>query len=154
MRLRGRQRTAALAAAIVLAASPVARAQIPFKSPSWNELSSQERQVLAALLMLWARLTFGMRSFHATANPTSGGLITSGPYRYWRHPIYASVLLFMWTGILAHGSPPTLIDLALGALATAMTFVRVLAEEELLRAAMPAYAEYASRTKRFIPFVL
>ncbi|HEY2896001.1 MAG TPA: isoprenylcysteine carboxylmethyltransferase family protein [Gemmatimonadaceae bacterium] len=111
-------------------------------------------QVLAALLMLWARLTFGMRSFHATANPTSGGLVTSGPYRYWRHPIYASVLLFMWTGILAHGIPPTLLDLALGALATAMTIVRVLAEEELLRAAMPEYAEYASRTKRFIPFVL
>ena len=111
-------------------------------------------QVLAALLMLWARLTFGMRSFHAAANPTAGGLVTWGPYRYWRHPIYASVLLFMWTGILAHGTAPTLIDLALGALATAMTIVRVLAEEQLLRAAMPEYAEYAGRTKRFIPFVL
>lgn len=111
-------------------------------------------QVLAALLMLWARLTFGLRSFHATANPTAGGLVTSGPYRYWRHPIYASVLLFIWTGILAHGAAPTLLDLALGGLATAMTFVRVLAEEQLLRAAMPAYAAYADSTKRFIPFVL
>ena len=111
-------------------------------------------QVLAALLMLWARLTFGMRSFHATANPTAGGLVTSGPYRYWRHPIYTAVLLFMWTGILAHGAAPTLIDLALGALATGMTLVRVMAEEQLLRVAMPEYAGYASRTKRFIPFVL
>ena len=111
-------------------------------------------QVLAALLMLWARLTFGMRSFHATANPTAGGLVTSGPYRFWRHPIYAAVLLFMWTGILAHGVAPTLIDLALGALATGMTLVRVLAEEKLLRSAMPEYADYANRTKRFIPFVL
>jgi protein-S-isoprenylcysteine O-methyltransferase Ste14 len=111
-------------------------------------------QVLAALLMLWARLTFGMRSFHATANPTAGGLVTTGPYRYWRHPIYAAVLLFTWTGILAHGAAPTLIDLALGVLATAMTLVRVLAEERLLREAMPEYAGYASRTKRFIPFVL
>jgi len=111
-------------------------------------------QVLAALLMLWARLTFGLRSFHATANPTEGGLVTSGPYRYWRHPIYASVLLFTWTGILAHGAVPTLLDLAIGALATAMTLVRVLAEEQLLRAAMPGYAAYAHSTKRFIPFVL
>ncbi|HSU92957.1 MAG TPA: isoprenylcysteine carboxylmethyltransferase family protein [Gemmatimonadaceae bacterium] len=111
-------------------------------------------QVLAALLMLWARLTFGMRSFHATANPTAGGLVTTGPYRYWRHPIYAAVLLFTWTGILAHGAPPMLTDLALGALATVMTLVRVLAEEQLLRVAIPEYAGYAARTKRFIPFVL
>jgi protein-S-isoprenylcysteine O-methyltransferase Ste14 len=111
-------------------------------------------QVLAVLLMLWARFTFGMRSFHATANPTAGGLVTAGPYRYWRHPIYAAALLFIWAGILAHGAVPTLLDLALGALATAMTLVRVLAEEQLLRAVMPEYAGYAARTKRFIPFVL
>ena len=111
-------------------------------------------QVLAALLMFWARFTFGMRSFHATANPTSGGLVAGGPYRYWRHPIYTAVLLFMWTGILAHGAPPTLLDLALGVLATAMTLVRVLAEEQLLRQAMPEYGAYATRTKRFIPFLL
>jgi protein-S-isoprenylcysteine O-methyltransferase Ste14 len=111
-------------------------------------------QVLAALLMLWARLTFGMRSFHATANPTAGGLVTAGPYRYWRHPIYAAVLLFTWTGVLAHGAAPTVTDLVLGALATAVTIVRVLAEEQLLRAAMPEYANYADRTKRFIPFIL
>jgi protein-S-isoprenylcysteine O-methyltransferase Ste14 len=111
-------------------------------------------QVLAVLLMLWARLTFGMRSFHATANPTAGGLVTAGPYRYWRHPIYAAALLFIWAGILAHGALPTFIDLALGALATGMTLVRVLAEEQLLRAAMPDYAAYANSTRRFIPFLL
>jgi protein-S-isoprenylcysteine O-methyltransferase Ste14 len=80
--------------------------------------------------------------------------VTAGPYRYWRHPIYAAALLFIWAGMLAHGSAPTLIDLALGALATGMTLVRVLAEEQLLRAAMPEYAAYASSTRRFIPFVL
>jgi protein-S-isoprenylcysteine O-methyltransferase Ste14 len=111
-------------------------------------------QVLAALLMLWARLTFGMRSFHATANPTAGGLVSTGPYRYWRHPIYAAVLLFMWTGVLAHGAAPALIDLALATIATIMIIVRVLAEEQLLRVAIPEYANYATRTKRFIPFVL
>lgn len=110
-------------------------------------------QVLAALLMLWARLTFGMRSFHATANPTAGGLVATGPYRYWRHPIYTAVLLFVWAGVLSHGIP-SLTDLALAILATAMTLVRVQAEERLLRIAMPEYAGYAARTKRFIPFVL
>jgi protein-S-isoprenylcysteine O-methyltransferase Ste14 len=32
--------------------------------------------------------------------------------------------------------------------------VRVLAEEQLLRAAMPDYAAYANSTRRFIPFLL
>ncbi|MDQ2767435.1 MAG: isoprenylcysteine carboxylmethyltransferase family protein [Gemmatimonadota bacterium] len=110
-------------------------------------------QGLAVALMLWARLTFGMRSFHATANPTEGGLVTAGPYRYWRHPIYAAVLLFVWSGVLTHGAAPTTLDLALGVFATMMTAVRIQAEEELLRASMPEYAAYAARTKRLIPFV-
>ena len=61
-------------------------------------------QVIAGLLMVWARLTFGIRSFHGTANPTAGGLVTTGPHRYIRHPIYAAILYFFWAGIVAHPS--------------------------------------------------
>ena len=107
-------------------------------------------QVAAALLMLWARLTFGRRSFHATANPTAGGLVTSGPYRYWRHPIYASILYFVWTGVAAHWSV-TVAGVAL--LATLMTATRIFAEESCLRREYPEYAAYSQRTKRIIPFV-
>ena len=110
-------------------------------------------EVIAIVLMLWARVTFGMRSFHATANPTEGGLVTAGPYRYWRHPIYAAVLLFVWSGVLGRGVTPAPIDLALAAFATLMTAVRIHAEEQLLRASMPEYVAYAARTKRLIPFV-
>ncbi|MBK5187185.1 MAG: isoprenylcysteine carboxylmethyltransferase family protein [Gemmatimonadaceae bacterium] len=110
-------------------------------------------QALAVSLMLWARLTFGMRSFHATANPTAGGLVTAGPYRFWRHPIYAAVLLFVWAGVLSQGVAPTPTTLVLAAFATVMTAVRIHAEEGLLRASMPEYAAYAARTKRLIPFV-
>ena len=75
-------------------------------------------QVIAALLMLWARLTFGIRSFHGTANPTAGGLVTTGPYRYIRHPIYAAILYFFWAGIAGH---PSLANVAVTLLATAFT---------------------------------
>ena len=111
-------------------------------------------QVVAALLMLWARLTFGRRSFHAAANPTAGGLVTWGPYRYWRHPIYAAVLLFLWAGVLSHGLDP--IALALAVLATLMTAIRIGSEEHYLRAEFPGdngYDAYARRTKRLVPFV-
>src|SRR5712675_1201973 len=61
-------------------------------------------QVLALLLFLWARITFGRRSFHVVADPTAGGLVTDGPYRYIRHPIYAAICLFTWAGVAAHWS--------------------------------------------------
>lgn len=110
-------------------------------------------QVAAAALMLWARLTFGRRSFHAAANPTEGGLVTTGPYRFWRHPIYAAILLFLWAGVLSQRHVPTPIALLLAAAATIFTGVRIHAEERLLNATFPDYAAYSARTKRLVPFV-
>ena len=108
-------------------------------------------QGAAVLLMLWARVTFGLRSFHAAANPTAGGLVTTGPYHYVRHPIYSAVLVFLWAGIATHVS---LLSVALGVLATAATAVRIWAEERLVVARYPDYRAYAARTKRIIPFIL
>ena len=108
-------------------------------------------QIIAALLMVWARLTFGIRSFHGIANPTAGGLVRTGPYRYIRHPIYAAILYFFWAGIAAH---PSLVTLATGLLATAFTAVRIAAEEKLLVTMYPEYRAYARVTKRVVPFVL
>lgn len=105
-------------------------------------------QVAAALLMLWARMTFGMRSFHAGATPTAGGLVTSGPYRYIRHPNYAAICIFVWSGVLAHLAPLTLF---LGFLATVGVLVRLRCEETLLTVRYPEYRDYAARTKRLLP---
>ncbi len=108
-------------------------------------------QVLAALLMLWARATFGWRSFQASARPTAGGLVTGGPYRWIRHPIYLAILLFVWAGAASHGSTPSVL---IAIVATAAIAVRIVAEEHLVADRYPEYVEYARRTKRIIPFVL
>jgi len=105
-------------------------------------------QAGAAALMIWARLTFGRRSFHATADPTAGGLVTTGPYRYIRHPIYTSACLFGWAGAIAHFSWPAM-GLALLLLAGAI--IRVITEERLLVERYPEYRQYAAKTKRVIP---
>ena len=107
-------------------------------------------QAVAFALMLWARMTFGRRSFHATADPTEGGLVTGGPYAFVRHPIYTAVGLFVIAGSLAHISWATAaftLVVFLGAIA------RMLAEERLLRTQYPGYIAYAARTKRMIPHV-
>ncbi len=107
-------------------------------------------QVVAAVIMVWARITFGWRSFHATANTTTGGLVTSGPYRYIRNPIYTSVVLFSFAGVCAHVSWSSVV-FALVVLAGALA--RVIAEERFLRIRYPEYVEYAARTKRMVPHV-
>jgi protein-S-isoprenylcysteine O-methyltransferase Ste14 len=107
-------------------------------------------QIAAVLLMIWARITFGRRSFHAAANPTAGGLVTWGPYRYVRHPIYASIWLFFWAGIADHLSWLTA---GIGLIIAGALVIRMLSEEKLILQQYPEYAEYARRTKRVLPGV-
>ena len=107
-------------------------------------------QAAAVLLMVWARITFSLRSFHLAANPTAGSLVTSGPYRYLRHPIYAAALYFVWAGVAVHLSPR---NVAVALLASAMLAVRMRAEEILLAGTYPEYADYARRTRRVVPFL-
>jgi protein-S-isoprenylcysteine O-methyltransferase Ste14 len=108
-------------------------------------------QLLGLALMIWARLTFGWRSFHYAANPTQGGLVTKGPYHYIRNPIYAAAWLIIWTGVAVHWSP---MNGALAAAVAVLLLVRIACEEQLLRAAYPDYAEYSRKTARLVPFVL
>jgi protein-S-isoprenylcysteine O-methyltransferase Ste14 len=107
-------------------------------------------QVAAAALMVWARITFGRRSFHATADPTEGGLVTTGPYHFVRHPIYTAVCLFCWAGVLAHAS---IMTAAFGCLVVTGAFMRMLREERLLVQRYPEYRQYALVTKRMVPYV-
>ena len=106
-------------------------------------------QVIAVALLVWARVTFGLRSFHAAANPT-GGLVTNGPYRYIRHPIYAAACLLGWGAIVVHWS---LVSVALGVLLFLGALARLLCEEQLVKQTYPEYLEYSKVTKRMIPYL-
>ena len=108
-------------------------------------------QVLAVILVVWARVAFGFRSFYLAARPTKGTLVTTGPYRFWRHPIYAGIIFFIWAGVADYWSARTAF------LAVALTvglFARMFAEERLLGAQYEGYAQYAAGTKRLVPWVI
>jgi protein-S-isoprenylcysteine O-methyltransferase Ste14 len=107
-------------------------------------------QAAAVCLMIWARIAFGSRSFHADAKPTEGGLVTTGPYRFIRHPIYTAACLFCWPGALAHAS---VVSLALGGLLTLGVVMRMLVEERLVSRRYPEYRQYARATKRMVPYL-
>jgi protein-S-isoprenylcysteine O-methyltransferase Ste14 len=100
--------------------------------------------------MIWARRTFGRRSFHLAASPTEGGLVTSGPYRFIRHPIYASIVFLTWAGLLAHLS---FLNVCFGVLVFVGALIRIRCEEHLVQIRYPEYDAYALRTKRMIPYL-
>ncbi len=77
-------------------------------------------------------------------------VVSSGIYRYVRHPIYAGDLLLL-TGLqLALNS-----WLVLGVFVPLLVVVRrAVVEECQLAERLPDYDNYCARTKRFIPFVV
>jgi protein-S-isoprenylcysteine O-methyltransferase Ste14 len=78
-------------------------------------------------------------------------LVTSGPYRFVRHPIYSGLL----AGLLGTALVTNLIDLIIVAVLGAYFYYSASVEEKNLTATFPtAYPAYRTSTKMLIPFVL
>jgi protein-S-isoprenylcysteine O-methyltransferase Ste14 len=81
------------------------------------------------------------------------GLVTTGPYRLVRHPMYLGFALLATGQALAFASWPALMIVLFGIVPTVAW--RAWAEEKLLsRAFGTRYAVYHQRTKMIIPYVL
>jgi protein-S-isoprenylcysteine O-methyltransferase Ste14 len=100
--------------------------------------------------MIWARIIFGLRSFHVTANTTKGELVTTGPYRWLRHPIYAAIMYFAFAAIISY---PFIDAIAAFMLISAGLLFRIVLEEKELLKTYDNYAEYSKHAKRIIPFI-
>jgi protein-S-isoprenylcysteine O-methyltransferase Ste14 len=76
---------------------------------------------------------------------------TSGPYRYVRHPMYASLLIGWLTMGWLFGSWWAFIPAGLAAL---ILIIRTALEDRTLQTELPGYAEYAAKTRyRLLPGV-
>jgi protein-S-isoprenylcysteine O-methyltransferase Ste14 len=79
-------------------------------------------------------------------------LITSGIYRYIRHPLYSSLFFLGW-GIFFKN--PSWLDGILAAIASSMLMLAALAEEyENNRYFGSDYRKYMQKTRMLIPFIL
>ena len=73
----------------------------------------------------------------------------SGPYRFVRHPGYAGNTLALFGIVLALGSVWTLIPAAVASL---ITVIRTVLEDQALQEELPGYRDYARRVRyRLIP---
>jgi protein-S-isoprenylcysteine O-methyltransferase Ste14 len=108
------------------------------------------RQLLAFAVMPWARHSFQPGQFNIHAEPKEGQMISSGPYKFIRHPMYASALVIIWSGILGHLS---LITFLIGVVVSVVIFLRIITEEKYLRANYPSYKDYSNKTKLILPYI-
>ncbi len=108
--------------------------------------------VVATLGIVLGVVTLGFNrignfSIYPTPRPNAQ-LITRGPYRYVRHPMYVALSLMM-VGIAGYNQG---LRNASGALLVIVVVtVKAAIEERLLSARYPEYDAYRARTRRFIP---
>ncbi|HML82307.1 MAG: isoprenylcysteine carboxylmethyltransferase family protein [Thiomonas sp.] len=119
-------------------------------APHWR-LSWPALALLAAgaVLVLWVFWHNRPGNFNIVPEPRQGAhLVTTGPYRWMRHPMYVALILFMaGVATAAHSPVQWALWIALGVV---LNFKAAM-EERLLSGVWPDYAGYARVTRRFIP---
>jgi protein-S-isoprenylcysteine O-methyltransferase Ste14 len=102
-------------------------------------------------LAVWARVYLGRNWGMPTTQKEDPELVTSGPYRFVRHPIYSGILLGVLGTALATNLGGVIIVGVLGA----YFYYSASVEEKNLTATFPTtYPAYRASTKMLIPFVL
>jgi len=134
---------AGLLAAMVLVPRAVHWSPVPAASAAGRGL-----EVLGVVVGLWAASALGAG---LTASPLPNGrigLVSRGPYRWVRHPMYTAVMMVMAGVAILSGSwlvPAGLVMLGI------LFNVKARWEEARLAEAFPGYAEYRTATSRFMP---
>jgi protein-S-isoprenylcysteine O-methyltransferase Ste14 len=78
-------------------------------------------------------------------------VVSSGPYRYVRHPAYAGAVLLVLSAPIMLGSWWALLP---GVMCAVLMIVRTALEDKTLQAELPGYPEYTQRTRyRMLPGV-
>jgi protein-S-isoprenylcysteine O-methyltransferase Ste14 len=113
--------------------------------------------VLASDVLLISGLAFAIGSVAVLGRcfgvlPDVRGLVTRGPYRLVRHPLYLGELTAV-LGIVLGSREPLWAGLT-WLVCVGLQLARTGYEERNIRAEFPEYAAYAARTKRLIPGVL
>jgi protein-S-isoprenylcysteine O-methyltransferase Ste14 len=102
-------------------------------------------------LAIWARVHLGRNWGMPMTQKAEPELVTSGPYRLVRHPIYTGLL----AGLLGTALANNLIGLVIVAILGGYFYYCASVEEKNLTATFPtAYPAYRKGTKMLIPFIL
>lgn len=127
----------------VMAAPRVWQGALPFTSLGLAGLS--------VLLGVWALAYNRLGNFNIHPAPkASGTLVTGGPYRWIRHPMYSAVLL--GAAAMAWLVQP-LVGVTAWCALLLVLLTKARLEERWLREHHAGYAAYCQQSKRFVPWV-
>lgn len=120
--------------------------------PTWVKVLGGVGFCITMGLTFWAMKTNPfLSSFVRIQDERGHYTVTSGPYRFLRHPLYAGVLCMCWGMPLLLGSWWALIP---GLLIMILFIIRTALEDRTLQVELPGYVEYSQRVKyRLIPGV-
>jgi protein-S-isoprenylcysteine O-methyltransferase Ste14 len=116
-----------------------------------TDLPPSAKFLMAALILIGnifglIALRYLGRSFSII--PEGRKLVTAGPYRYIRHPLYVAEALAALGAMINFLSSSAVLIVFIQFL---LQFARMHYEEKILRSTFPHYAAYARRTARLIP---
>jgi protein-S-isoprenylcysteine O-methyltransferase Ste14 len=132
-----------------------------FRDPfSWHQIVSW-----VLLIACCVPLALGVRALTSRGRPVehregdasllafekTSALVTTGIYRYIRHPLYSSLLILAWGVFFKAPSWPG-IGLSLAATLALVATARA-DEAECTRFFGPAYQDYMQHTRMFVPFL-
>jgi len=120
--------------------------------PLWIGWVGNVMLAAAVLLFTWSHVSLGTNWSVGVDSARGQRLITNGPYRWVRHPMYSS--LFLMTAALLVATANPLAALPFTIAITAMYADRVGAEERVMtRVFGDQYTQYMSRTGRLLPYL-
>jgi len=102
-------------------------------------------------IAIWARITLGGNWSARVTLKEDHELITGGPYRVVRHPIYSGLLLMILGTAVLVGRVGAFVVLGF---CCCGFWMKLRQEETLLSRHLPGYSDYMRRTKALVPFVL
>lgn len=138
-----------LAAVALYAVNPAWLSAFAIPLPAWSRWLGVGLSVIGFLLLVWVHRALGRQWSTSLQLREQHTLITSGPYRWTRHPMYTA--LFSFFAGLAFVSASWLVVL-LVVVAVSVLYARIGKEEMMMLEQFgDEYRAHMQRTGRFLP---
>jgi protein-S-isoprenylcysteine O-methyltransferase Ste14 len=146
LRLAGVAGAAGLIAYLI---NPACMAWAAVRVPVWLRWTGVGLASIAGLLTVWMFRTLGTNLTDTVVTRKKHTLVTTGPYRWVRHPLYTSAALMIPASSLLAAN---WFFFAIGCVVFLLLVIRTRKEEENLIARFgDDYRQYMQRTGRFLP---